>query len=281
MMLGIFLSLLAMIFTVYIPNWAKSGEANHMDGVLESFMEFKSNIDKQITTEKDVGSTLSTRIKLGSVGGAVMGIGRTTGSLYYHSTQFSIILNNTDDPQNIYGQTSGMMTYKSRNIYYPNQYFTFENGAVIVEQGNSAILRAKPNLDITYNNNQTSLIITLIQLSGASHSVDGVDTHTIDTTLIQSIAQSYELIWTPEEGFEYGQNITINITTKFGTLWQKHIDSELDELPSNVRNNTVDVYALTSSQDPSTGETFDNIILKLKEIDKLNCKKGVVEIKLN
>jgi hypothetical protein len=281
MMLGIFLSILAMIFTVYIPNWAKSGEANHMERVVDSFLDLKSNIDKQIGSEKDVGTSLSTPIKLGAEGGSVMGIGRTTGSLAFYSTGFNIMVHNTEDTQNIYGQASGKISFESRNIYYTNQYLTYENGAVVVKQGSNAIVRAKPNFNIIYSDNKTTVVVTLIHLSGTSHNIGGTEHHTMDSKLIQSIAQSPELIWTPEEGFYYGQNITLNITTEFGDSWKELIESELDELPSDVRNNTVDKLIITSEKDPITDETIDNVILSLKGIDKLNLKKGIVEIKLD
>jgi hypothetical protein len=77
MMLGIFLTILAMIFTVYIPIWAKTGESSHMENVESSFLDLKSSIDKQITDNEGVGSSYTTRIKLGAEGGAVLGIGRT------------------------------------------------------------------------------------------------------------------------------------------------------------------------------------------------------------
>ena len=240
MMLGIFLSILAMIFTIYIPIWAKSGEANHMESVVDSFLELKENVDKQIADEKSVGTTLSTRIKLGAEGGAIMGIGRTSGSLSFKNSGFNILINNTNDAKDIYGQASGMITFESRNVYYTNQEFSYENGAVIIEQDNKAVMRAKPNFDILYLDNKTTLVITLIHFSGNSSNVGGSDFHTIDTELVQSIAQSHPLIWTAEEGFPSGQNITINITTRFGNLWEEFINSELVSIPSDVRNNTPD-----------------------------------------
>jgi hypothetical protein len=281
MMLGIFLSILAMIFTIYIPNWAKSGESAHMEKVMDSFLDLKSNIDKQINNEKDVGTTLSTKIKLGAEGGAVMGIGRTTGSLSFHTSISNITIHNSDDSQNIYSQASGMITFKSRNVYYSNQDLTYENGGVIVEQGSEAILRAKPNFDILFSDNKTTVVITLIHLTGTSHNVGGSDYHTIDSKLVQSVERSHELIWTPEEGFQNGQNITINITTRFGEIWTDRINDELDDLPGNVKNNTLGNLTMNTYQDPSTDETIYNVRLDLIGIDKLNCKKGITEIKIN
>jgi hypothetical protein len=280
MMLGIFLSILAMIFTVYVPNWAKSGEANHMGKAMDSFLDLKSTIDKQIVDEKGVGSTYKTQIKLGAEGGSILGIGRTSGTLAYHNSGFNINIYNTEDPQNIYGQGSGKITFEPRNVYYANQYFTYENGAVIVEQDLEGVMRAKPNFDISYSNNRTIVVITIVHLSGTSENVGGTGYHTIDSKLIQSTAQSHELIWSADMGFDYGQNITINVSTKFGDLWKELIEAELEDLPNDVKVNKT-TLSMVSRDDPQTNEKIYDVILTLNEIYKLDCKKGTMEIKLN
>lgn len=280
MMLGIGLSILAMIFTVYIPSWAKSGEANHMESVIDSYFDFKSNVDKQIGDEKGVGSSLTTQIKLGAEGGSILGVGQTTGTLSFRSSEFNLRVYNTEDNLNNYGQASGNLYYTSRNVYFTNQYLTYENGAIIVEQSRKSIMRAKPDFGITYSDNRTTLILTLIHLSGTSNSISGTGHHTIDSKLIQSVTESSELIWTPEEGFPAGQNITINITTRFGDLWKEIIEEELDNLPSDVRNNSVDLD-LVPRKDSITKETIYDVVLEIDGVYKLVNKIGIVELKLN
>jgi hypothetical protein len=280
MMLGIFLSILAMVFTVYIPSWAKSGEANHMEQVMDSILDLKSSIDKQVADESGVGSTISTRVKLGAEGGSIMGIGRTSGSLSMKTTEFNISVYNTNDTQNLYDQTYGKISFRSRNIYFQNQIISYENGAVIVEQDGSAVMRAKPNFGVTYDDNKTTVVISLIQLSGGADNINGKDHHTIDSTLTQSFGQSHELIWSPAEGFDYGQNITINISTKYGELWRDFIDEELNDLPAGVRNNTV-TLTMTQYRDLATGETYYVVLVTILSVDKLDLKKGIVDINLN
>lgn len=280
MMLGIFLSILAMVFTVYVPNWAKSGEANHMGKAMDSFLDLKSTLDKQIVDEKGVGSTYKTPIKLGAEGGSILGIGRTTGTLTYMTGGFNIMIYDTEDTQNIYGQGSGQINFEPRNIYYENQYFTYENGAVIVEQDLKSVIRAKPNFDISHSNNRTTVVLTIIHLSGTSENVGGTGYHTIDSKLIQTTAQSQELIWSQEMGFDYGQNITINISTQFGSLWKELVDAELEDLPTEIKDNKTTV-SVVPRVDPQTRETIYDVVLTINEVYKLDCKVGTVEITLN
>jgi hypothetical protein len=269
-----------MIFTVYVPNWAKSGEASHMDKVLDSFLDLKSNIDNQIGDEKGIGDTRSTRIKLGAEGGSVMGIGRTTGSISFKTSGYNIEVYNVEDTQNIYGQASGKIFFDSSNTYFADQDFTYENGAVIVQQSGSSVIRAKPSFDVSFIDNKTNVVLTMIQMTGSSPGQSGTGFYTIESKLIQSTAQSQSLIWSSEMGFDYGQNITINISTKFGSLWQEFIENELDDLPSDIRLNNTQVN-LTSRVNPLTGETIYDLYVTIREVYKLDCKKGIIEIKIS
>jgi len=81
-------------------------------------------------------------------------------------------------------------------------------------------------------------------------------------------------------GFDYGQNLTINISTQFGELWKELIEAELEDLPTDIRVNKTSV-TLIRRVDPQTDETIYDVILTLNEVYKLDCKIGTVEIKLN
>jgi hypothetical protein len=282
MMLGIFLTILAMIFTLYIPLWAKTGESNHMENVESSFLELKSTIDKQLTDDEGIGSTYSTSIKLGAEGGVILGIGRTTGNLDFEPGDFLFTVINSDDPLNIYGNSYGNIKFVSENLYYTDQYFTYENGGVIVEQDGKAAIRAEPHFNIDYdqNSNKTTIDTSLIMLNGNPDGLSGTGHHTISTKLVQSVGKSNIFTWTEDNGFPYGQNITFNMTTQYGQLWYDFFESRLDDLPNIIRNTTTSL-SITSVTDPVTEEKTYNIILKINEINVLNLKKGIVEIKVN
>ncbi len=282
MMLGIFLTILAMIFTLYIPLWAKTGEANHMESVESSFLDLKSTIDKQITDDEGVGSTYNTRVKLGAEGGLIMGIGRTTGNIEYEPDNFAFIVTNTDDPLNNYGNSYGNIRFESENIYYTSQYFTYENGAVIIEQEGRSAMRAEPHFNVEYDEfrNKTTIDTTMIQLSGTPDGVSGTDYHSISSKLIQSTGKSNILTWTPDKGFPQGQNLTLNMTTSFGPLWQSFFEKKFDNLPDDIKNTTFSI-SMTSITDPITEEKSYNIIIKIHNVNILNLKKGIIDIKIN
>jgi hypothetical protein len=281
MMLGILLTILAMIFTVYIPIWAKTGESTHMEEVENSFLDLKSTIDKQITDNEGIGSSFSTRIKLGAEGGSILGIGRTSGLLDFEPDEFSLNVYNTDDLNNIYGYSHGNIRFESENIYYTNQYFTYENGAVIIDQEGKTAMRAEPHFNVNYDSvaNKTTLDTTLIQLIGSPGGIAGTDYHTINSKLVQSIGKSNVLYWTVSKGFTYGQNITFNLTTKYGPLWKNFFESKLENLPGPIRNTTTTI-TMTERTDPTTDENIYTVVLEIDRINVLDCKKGIIEISI-
>lgn len=281
MMLGILLTILAMIFTVYIPIWAKTGEANHMEDIESSFLDLKGTIDQQITDNDGVGSSFNTGFKLGAEGGAILGIGRTTGELEYRTDEFSLIVSNSDDLENIYGRAYGSIRFKSDNVYYTNQKFIYENSAVIIEQEGKSAMRADPHFNIRYDeiSNKTSIDLTLIQLTGTSDGISGTDEYSVKSELVQSIGKSNVLTWTESKGFQYGQNLTFNITTQNGPIWKSYFESKLESLPSAIRNETVNL-TMTWTTDKNTEQKTYNIILEIDRIYLLDCKKGIVEISI-
>jgi hypothetical protein len=63
MMMGIVLTLIGAIMTNYMPVWAKSKEISHMDEVVTSMTELKSDMDAVILRE-DQGALVTTRMQL-------------------------------------------------------------------------------------------------------------------------------------------------------------------------------------------------------------------------
>ena len=114
MMLGIIMTLIGMVMTVYLPMWARSNEVSHLEDVSDSFIDLKITIDNQIMTN-DMGSKFNTRIKLGAGGGPMLGIGRSSGSIDFDSGRSTITVYQTEDGLNMFGEGGGNLFYGSNN----------------------------------------------------------------------------------------------------------------------------------------------------------------------
>ncbi|MCK5559547.1 MAG: hypothetical protein KAJ51_03095, partial [Thermoplasmata archaeon] len=203
MMLGVLMSILGMILAVYMPLLAKGTEINHMDDVTNSFIDLKGTIDRQVVSN-NVDTTLSTRIKLGEEGGQLLGVGRTSGDLEFEPYISPGLLYNKDSPPNqdgspedIYGWNRGSISYRSNNVYYIEQDFIYENGAVIIDQEGDAVMRVTPNFVAEKNNitNTTFVTVTLVSLEGSTSTRGGSETHTIETTLKSGTESRIPLLW--------------------------------------------------------------------------------------
>ena len=80
LLVGLIISVLAIIQTVYVPRWMEQKEAEHMDTVLDQFALLKFAIDSQ-ALHKSENVSLSTSITLGSKEWPIFSSSRAYGTL--------------------------------------------------------------------------------------------------------------------------------------------------------------------------------------------------------
>jgi len=290
MMLGIVMTILGMILTVYVPMWARSNEISHLEDASDSFTDLKITADSQILSN-DVRSKFSTRISLGSSGGPVFGIGRTTGSLDFDAGKGTIMVYESDDVLNIFGEGGGNLIFDSNNNYYIDQTIVYENGAIIVKQGDSAIIKAAPDIYIEKDpiTNFTSMELTVISLVGNHKSVGGSGDRMIETVLTSDMASPHEFDWSGQGG--PGKNITLRFNTFYPSVWEKYFNESFIESVPNLTYDTDgaggsvegDFYIERmqySGSDPKLDGSSD-IFVYLRNIKFLDCEHAVISVTIN
>jgi hypothetical protein len=291
MMLGIVMTILGMIMTIYVPIWARSHEINHLDDVSDSFMDLKITVDDQILTN-DVGSKFSTRFSLGSSGGPFLGVGRSSGSLDFDSGKSTIRVYQTEDLLNIFGEGGGRLTFDAFNSYYIDQTLVYENGAFIVIQGGRAVMKATPDMVITNDpvTNITSLNLNVISLIGTHVSVGGNDDKMIDTVLTSDMDAPHLFDWR-DSGRTYGQNITIQLTTFYPEVWETYFNDTLSAgtnpliWDADGTGGTYDgdyyIYSQPySGSDPVLLEARD-IFINIRDVKFMDCEHAVIAVDIN
>lgn len=288
MMLGIVMTIIGMIMTVYVPMWARSKEISHMDDVQDSFEDLKIRIDDQIL-DNDVGSKSSTGISLGAAGGPIFGIGRSTGQLDFDSGTSTIMVYQTEDAMNIYGEGGGSITYSSRNYYYIDQTYVYENGAVILIQDDVATMMATPNFGITKDaiTNNTSLDLNVYSLLGSRHNIAGSDDQVIETVLSSDMDSPHEFDWYIDPS-SIGQNITFKFNTFYPDVWRDYYNNTLSagsnplilDQDGTGSSFTGDYYIETSTYtgtDPALSGSTD-IFVNIRNIMNLDCEHAVIAL---
>lgn len=215
MIIAIVVSFMGMVFATYLPAFGKDMEFNTLNTVMDSFMDLKSGLDR-LSVAGDPGTSLTTKMTLGSTGGPVMGFGRMTGSLNLYEDGGLVMVEDVNGFK--YGQGRGTFVYRSNNLYVEDQDITLEGGAIIRDEGGSSVLKGPPNLvvDNDQNSETLKLYILLTNLEGQSVSFSGTGSYLISTTLLVGEVSSYPIA--------SGTDIIITLETDHGALWEGIID---------------------------------------------------------
>ncbi|MEA3458346.1 MAG: hypothetical protein U9R21_06665 [Candidatus Thermoplasmatota archaeon] len=228
LMVGLVLSVIWLVQSFYVPRWMEQKEAEHMDEVLDRFSMLKFAIDMQILTEKDIPA--STSILLGSKELPFLESSRSFGFLSISSNS-GINVTTTDGTST--RNALGRIKYSSENVYFLDQSYIYEVGAVITSQSEGDVMSIIPSFDVMYSDPTVKLSFDAINVLGIGEkvSVSGYGTYPIQTkfsdanvtdiTDVQSIAldTSYQNAWNvfingtlSKKGLSEGSDFWINTT---------------------------------------------------------------------
>jgi len=217
LLIGLILSVMVMINTVYVPQWLEETEAAHMEDVSNQFTQLKHGLDLQ--TLVNDSTSISTYVSLGSREIPIFDAGRTFGTLQIDKDSFNISVEQWNISSN-YSVQSDSIKYSSGNSYFVNQQYIYEAGALILGQGEANVLYGKPSLSVQGYGPYSIITCTIIDISGVSGKtfVSGYGTYPIYTAVTGFTPSFTEYIT-----FNHTSNITIK--TSYTNAWNKTIHS--------------------------------------------------------
>jgi len=226
LLIGLIVSIFSLVQTTYIPKIMEQREADHMDKVAEQFTYLTSIIDGQALNAKK-NKPLSTAITLGSKELPYMLSVRAFGTLEIldNDARAIDIYNDSDDSP--FHFPIGAITYSSNNAYFLDQSYTYEAGAMIVNQfdpdGNSMMI---PPFFSAYNDttDNVTIIFDVVNISsvGNKNIASGYGTYPIQT--------EFHNISTNET---YTNVSRITIETPFSNAWLDYIRHSLTNVNLN------------------------------------------------
>ena len=253
LLIGLIVAVISLVQTTYIPKIMEQREADHMDKVAEQFTYLTSIIDGQALNAKK-NKPLSTAITLGSKELPYMLSVRAFGTLEIldNDARAIDIYNDSDDSP--FHFPIGAITYSSNNAYFLDQSYTYEAGAMIVNQfdpdGNSMMI---PPFFSAYNDttDNVTIIFDVVNISsvGNKNIASGYGTYPIQT--------EFHNISIENKIFKDVSNI--NITTPFSDAWIAFINHQLKNTSLEY---TEDGLIFPSLSNPP----IVNIILNIIEI---------------
>jgi hypothetical protein len=219
MLAGIFTAFLGLVFTSYLPAWGKDIEAQALDDVMDSFMDMKSSMDV-LSIRGDIGTSMSTKLSVGSSGGPLFGYGRFTGSIELQPEDSRMEI--TDGSGFTYSSGRGRFLYRSSTVYVEDQVVSLEAGSIIRDQSGTAAMKAPPHLVFTHDTNTGELdVYAITQIyNGDSRTYSGTSTYFVEFTLLS------EEVSTVSPG---AVPVTITLYTSYLQLWQEKLTEMLTE----------------------------------------------------
>ena len=212
LMVGLILLVISLVQTFYVPRWMEQREAEHMDEVLNQFSLLKFAIDMQILTEQD--TPVSTPINLGN---KKLPFLKSSGSFGFLGISSNLGINITttyDDSTQI---SIGRITYSSENVYFLDQSFIYEVGAVITSQSEGNVMSMMPSFDVMYSDPVVKLTLDAVNILGIGEkiSVSGYGVYPIQTKFSNANITDITDV----------QNIILD--TNYQNAWSMFINSSL------------------------------------------------------
>ena len=255
LLVGLFVTVFTIIQTVYVPQWMGERESEHLSNTASQFMLLKFAIDTQIVSNSSL--SITTPITLGSDKIPYFLSERSYGSIEVTQNSQNLSIKNSSTSLSF---NLGSIEYSSRNNYFVDQKFIYENGAIIISQQQGSILMSPGFFYITKEGDMINISFTLVNIS----SVDSKNTaYGYSTT---AILTRYD------PSYDISTNINnvsqINISTEYHRVWKKFFEKILDEA------------GLSENDDYTLIENNDGIIIHFNtsNILHLSVKKIITQV---
>ncbi|MHC1710391.1 MAG: hypothetical protein AB9819_08315 [Methanomassiliicoccales archaeon] len=293
MALLVFLTFLAMFTNTYIPIWMKENEKNHMDVVLNQFGDLKGKVDSLVVNAQVTGRptiNMYQPITLGSDGVPVFATA-TAGYMFLKprgpidlvqsgvAQNFSYVLEGIPGIQTFDDFGGGSVEFYGPNRYYVQQWYTYENGALLIYQEDGMAMRASPSLVLSMSTlgGPANVQFDQIDIIGENNSIGGQGSAGVIIDLIYHDSQTYDV--STQSGADNGQ-LTLQFKTRYVDVW-------LDVIEEAANASDVKMVEDVDYEVIVTEETLTNeyrpiylITLKIFEVDQFTHNRGYVTMEL-
>ncbi len=272
LLLGIFVSLMTVVYVEYVPEWKTSSEQSHMSDVMYDMAGMKNEIDMlsvYARTEPSMVLSRSIPVRMGGGSLPIINYGRSSGKLAVNDAEFDMNIVATT-PGLTYNSNSflrnlGTVSYDSDNNYFVDQRFTYENGALLLSQKEYSLMRLEPQVYLKRTDGDNiTMEINAIELSGQERSVSSNSIQELHFTTNGSDS----LYW--EEALF--TDMTITVETSYPVSWVTFFEKLADD-------GDIDPSEYSISSNDSTVVFY--LVGNPGEDIKLNVTKTIFDVHLN
>ena len=212
--------LVTMVTSVWMPVWMEKREANQIQQVTSDFGNIKATIDNQIL-QGDTTFTVANPVTLGTEGFAMFGTD-SSGSFsinHFRNDELEYYCNIQNGSGTVNITATGGMKYNSNNDYYVNQEIAYENGALILSQGDGQVMRIGPQFTVEKFGPVNKVTFVLITVSGIETSIQGTSTILFQTQLITYTSASH--LFVPVD------QLTLTMISEYTVAWSRYYNNTM------------------------------------------------------
>ncbi|MCG7844316.1 MAG: hypothetical protein MIO90_02665 [Methanomassiliicoccales archaeon] len=289
MALLVFLTFITLFTNTYIPIWMKENEKNHMDEVLNQFGEMKGKVDSLVVNAQVTGKptiNMYQPITLGSDGVPVFATAtsgyiflKPGGSVYdsWVNQSFYYKLEG-GSPIEFDERGGGCVEFYGPNRYYVQQWYAYENGALMIFQEDGMAMRAAPSLVFIPNTDGSfSVQFDQVDLIGKNSTVGGLGSAGVTIDLIYHDSQTYDLC--TASGADRG-SLSITFVTRYNTTWMDYINTTAEDAGMTYGVSNVGDYTLTCTEIYDQYRPIYEITLTINDVDQFTHNRGYVTMEL-
>ena len=257
----VFIILITIVTSFWMPEWMETIENDHSKEVNAQFGTIKSSIDKQILNG-DSKFVIGNPMTLGSKGFSVFGTD-STGTFSINSfrdADLEYYCNVRNESGAINVTSTGGMKYKSNNVHYVDQHLAYENGAIILGQGDGQVIRTRPQFTIEKHGPVAHMSFVLITTSGLEQSVTGTNTIIVQTQLVTYTSASFM--------HDIPQCVNVTVVSEFPTAWARFF------------TNTMIEEGFTSPADYTITVTGNNIFLAIRDVLNFDMGYALINVEI-
>lgn len=221
LLIGLILTVMVMINTMYVPQWLENSEASHMKETSNQFTQLKYALDMQTLVNDN--SAMTTPITLGTKDIPFFNRGRTFDTLEIINDAITIDFT----PGGSY--TSDAIKFSSGNTYFVDQSYIYEAGALIISQDEKSVLYGSPPIVVTEYGKNITFYITEIEGLPGKTDASGYGTYPIFTKARN-----------PTNDIVINNVSKITITTEYPNAWKTVFEQIMEEPEFNYDISTSD-----------------------------------------
>ncbi|PAV13321.1 hypothetical protein ASJ81_04940 [Methanosarcina spelaei] len=177
LLLGLIFTIVTVVRLEYVPEWKNDAEQDYMYDILNDMWVVKTNIDvlsRLMELNNTASNNISVTAPIDLGGGEIPFLEplKSNGKLEVNTERYAmtVVMRNPSQkitPDNITFECGGITCY-SENKQYPDQVIRYENGALILANGKSSVMRQPPSITIENKTNENNYTVTIqtVQLSG-------------------------------------------------------------------------------------------------------------------